>query len=153
MLPGIDGCVEIEACPLGMTLLTREGLERMEAHYKADRLDYEALGTINSKDGAESLASFAKRIAKLARDNPILAFEDESSIVPGGRVPSVALFQLLFEEKTGGLLSEDYSFCARWRAIGQKVWMYLGEGSPVSHQGEMIFAGAIEAFGLQRSGG
>jgi hypothetical protein len=67
---------------------------------------------------------------------------------------AVALFGLMFATDTEGqrgLLSEDYSFCLRYRAIGGHVWMYLGEGSPVNHQGEMTYRGHLEAFGLRRA--
>ena len=50
----------------------------------------------------------------------------------------------------GGRLSEDHSFCQRWRKQGRAVSMYLGHGSPVSHWGEARHGGCIEAFGLRR---
>lgn len=39
------------------------------------------------------------------------------------------------------LLPEDFSFCERWRAIGGKVQMYVGEGAPVGHVGGFVFQG------------
>ncbi len=62
--------------------------------------------------------------------------------------PSVALFQLLLENRA--LPSEDYSFCTRWRRNGGRIWMYLGEGSPANHHGDMMYRGEIAAFGLRR---
>ena len=62
--------------------------------------------------------------------------------------PTVALFQLM--QRNGVLLGEDVSFCHRVRDFGETVWMYLGEGSPVDHVGELTFTGEIEAFGLRR---
>lgn len=58
------------------------------------------------------------------------------------------LFGLIASEK--GLLSEDYSFCSRVRTYGESVWMYLGEGSPVTHHGTWAYHGAVESFGLRR---
>ncbi len=66
-----------------------------------------------------------------------------------GHGSSVALFQLVLDDRA--LLSEDYSFCHRWRAAGGKVWMYLGEGSPVNHSGQHRYVGNVEAFGLRRT--
>lgn len=75
-----------------------------------------------------------------------LEFDDQ---IPGGGVhPTTALFQLLFEGRE--LLSEDYSFCSRWRALGGRVWLYLGPGSPVTHHGDHAYRGHVEAFGLTR---
>lgn len=71
-----------------------------------------------------------------------LGFDD------GEHGPSVALFQLILKDRA--LMSEDYSFCSRWRAMGGQIWMYLGPGSPANHYGEHNYKGAIEAFGLRR---
>jgi hypothetical protein len=154
LVPGPDGCAEIKSNGFGLTLLTRAGLERMETFYKGDRIDYERaardfIADEGSIPNRASLVAFAKHVARMAREMPVLAFEDESQIVAGGRIPSVALFMLALREK--GLLSEDFSFCERVRDMGEKVWLYLGPGSPVSHQGEILFRGALEAFGLARA--
>ena len=45
------------------------------------------------------------------------------------------------------MLSEDYSFCASWRAIGGKVMMYVGPGSPVGHIGSTVFRGTRDGLG------
>ncbi len=66
-----------------------------------------------------------------------------------GHGPSVALFQLVLENRN--LLSEDYSFCKRYRSMGGHVYMYLGDGSPVNHMGEHRYVGNVESFGLRRS--
>jgi len=64
---------------------------------------------------------------------------------------TVALFQLLLPQQSaaapyavGPLLSEDYSFCQRWRDIGGKVQMYVGAGSPLHHVGSHVFRGSRE---------
>ncbi len=73
-----------------------------------------------------------------------LTFVDD---MPGeGNPETVALFQLLIDPKTRLLLGEDYSFCERWRAIGGKVKMYLGPGSPVNHVGSYAFVGHREGL-------
>lgn len=155
MMPGPDGCVEIASNGLGLTLLSRKGLEKMEAHYGRDPIEYEKeakhfLKTVGALPKMAEVVDFAKYIAQLARDWPDLRFDDERPELRGLRVPTVALFSLMHRQRW--LLSEDFSFCKRWRDMGEKVWLYLGPGSPVSHEGEWIYQGAIEAFGLQRTG-
>jgi hypothetical protein len=75
-----------------------------------------------------------------------LGFDD---VVNGQAAPTVALFQLILRARA--LLSEDYSFCTRWRAMGGKVHMYLGPGAPVHHHGAHVYRGSLEAFGLRRA--
>ncbi len=41
------------------------------------------------------------------------------------------------------LLSEDYSYCHRWRALDEKIGMYVGPGSPLMHVGTHGFTGTI----------
>jgi hypothetical protein len=65
----------------------------------------------------------------------------------GRAIPTVALFQLSIV--AGELLSEDRSFCGRWRALEEPIYMYLGRGSPVTHHGEYAFRGHPEAFGIR----
>jgi hypothetical protein len=54
---------------------------------------------------------------------------------------TVALFAL--RHTPGGELdSEDFSFCSRYTAIGGKLALYVGEGSPLSHLGAHVFRGS-----------
>ena len=55
-----------------------------------------------------------------------------------------ALFNCLIDEKTGLLLSEDYSFCRRWTGIGGEIWVDLQ--SRLDHVGNMVFSGDLEAL-------
>lgn len=50
-----------------------------------------------------------------------------------------ALFDCIIEPETGHYLSEDYTFCRRWRAIGGKVW--LDTQTRLLHIGPHEFAG------------
>jgi hypothetical protein len=49
------------------------------------------------------------------------------------------------------LLSEDMSFAARWRDTGGKVWLYIGDGSPIAHHGRTSFQRKIEDLGFTRA--
>jgi hypothetical protein len=81
---------------------------------------------------------------------PTLSFGD---LVDGQPTWTVALFQLLLPPQQahppyaiGSLLSEDYSFCQRWRDIGGSVQMYVGPGSPLHHVGSSVFRGSPEGL-------
>ena len=54
-----------------------------------------------------------------------------------------ALFDCMIEPLTRHYLSEDYAFCARWRAIGGDLW--LDPSARLSHHGMSEFRGAPEA--------
>jgi hypothetical protein len=50
-----------------------------------------------------------------------------------------ALFECMIDPETREYLSEDYAFCARWRALGGKVW--LDTQSTLMHVGPREFRG------------
>jgi hypothetical protein len=50
-----------------------------------------------------------------------------------------ALFDCMIDEKSGAYLSEDYTFCKRWRDIGGKIW--LDTESRLTHIGAYDYTG------------
>ncbi len=50
-----------------------------------------------------------------------------------------ALFDSIIDRDTGAYLSEDYSFCKRWRDIGGEIW--LDTASRLTHVGACDFVG------------
>jgi hypothetical protein len=50
-----------------------------------------------------------------------------------------ALFDCMIEPETKHYLSEDYTFCRRWRALGGRIW--LDTQSPLVHTGGHDFIG------------
>jgi hypothetical protein len=50
-----------------------------------------------------------------------------------------ALFDCLIDRETGHYLSEDYTFCSRWRALGGTIW--LDSRSKLTHVGPYDFVG------------
>jgi hypothetical protein len=50
-----------------------------------------------------------------------------------------ALFDCMIDPGTGEYLSEDYTFCRRWRDIGGEVWLDMN--SRLQHTGPWEFAG------------
>lgn len=50
------------------------------------------------------------------------------------------LFDCMIDPETGTFLSEDFTFCHRWRQIGGKVW--LDTRSRLRHVGSYVFQGS-----------
>jgi len=50
-----------------------------------------------------------------------------------------ALFDSIIDPETGAYLSEDYSFCLRWRRIGGEIW--IDAASKLTHSGPYEFVG------------
>ncbi|MGA2457382.1 MAG: hypothetical protein ABSF85_07440 [Terriglobales bacterium] len=50
-----------------------------------------------------------------------------------------ALFDCIIDAEAGAYLSEDYSFCLRWRRIGGEVW--IDAASKLTHSGPYEFVG------------
>lgn len=53
----------------------------------------------------------------------------------------VAIFACMIDPKTKRFLSEDYSFCRRYQALGGEIWADLT--NPLAHIGTNVFAGDI----------
>jgi hypothetical protein len=60
---------------------------------------------------------------------------------------SVGIFNLVIENpgENGVLHSEDYSLSYRWRAIGGRLWLYLGAGV-CGHTGTCRYTGSVDDF-------
>ena len=50
-----------------------------------------------------------------------------------------ALFDCSIDDETGAYMSEDFTFCKRWRAMGGDIW--LDTSLMLSHTGTALFAG------------
>jgi len=63
-----------------------------------------------------------------------------------------ALFDCIIDPETGAYLSEDYSFCRRWRQIGGEIW--IDTASKLSHCGPYEFVGdhASRFYGSKSAG-
>lgn len=59
----------------------------------------------------------------------------------GGSPWRCALFNCMIDEQTGTYLSEDFSFCRRWTAMGGEIWADLR--SRLTHVGTVSFTGDI----------
>jgi len=63
-----------------------------------------------------------------------------------------ALFDCIIDPESGAYLSEDYSFCLRWRRIGGEIWM--DGASKLNHCGPYEFVGdhASRFYGSKYNG-
>lgn len=114
----VNGCVDVDWLPFGFMLTSRACLQRMWDAYHADRwyIDYSA----EAQEHHETVGMFD------------LLYTD---VVPG---PDGQPWRTK--------LSEDYSFCRSWQAIGGQVYMYVGEGAPVGHIGACVYRGTREGI-------
>jgi hypothetical protein len=66
----------------------------------------------------------------------------EAQTYPKAKEPSPHLYNLfdcMIDPETGAYLSEDFTFCRRWRALGEKLW--LDTQSSLVHVGSHEFHG------------
>ncbi len=67
--------------------------------------------------------------------------EDQAEDALRGSPYRCALFNCLVDKATGTYLSEDYSFCRRWRDMGGEIWIDLQ--SKLTHTGSISFKGDV----------
>lgn len=116
----VRDCVEVEALAFGFMLTSRKCLKSMVEYYKDDW--------------------FTDNHDQYRPHNTVAIFRQvmtDTSVLPDGTL-------------TRDLLSEDYSFCHRWRAMGGKVMMYVGEGAPLRHIGGYAYHGERQDLGRVR---
>ena len=79
-------------------------------------------------------------LTKMISAYPHLRFTAmHTQAVPNNSPHQYALFDCMIEPDTGHYLSEDYTFCRRWRDIGGTLW--LDTQGPLIHVGAHEFAG------------
>jgi hypothetical protein len=78
-------------------------------------------------------------ITRLIEAHPELHCEAAHATLDAPSEHLYALFDTTIDPETRHYLSEDYTFCARWRALGGKIW--LDTGSALSHTGTHEFIG------------
>ena len=134
-------CVQIKGIGFGFILIKREVIEHLTEVCKW-LVPAEVVTALNGCDLNEE----AKDAIRLALRN---TFVDD---FPGNdNKETTALFSLV-NTVDGKMLGEDYSFSARCFQEGIKIYMYLGKGSPVEHDGMMRF-GQTNSPGVVHDGG
>lgn len=131
-------CIQILGIGFGFTLITRRAAEKLIADHRwkvsEDAIQAIKASSIPDADKEEILSQLSN------------VFEDDFE--GNQNAETVAVFSLYNSEgsEPGKLkmLGEDYSFCARCRDSGIPVWMYVGKGSPVEHDGMVRFTGNVD---------
>jgi hypothetical protein len=130
--------------------------ERVKTAFAANQPAAAALNYVYEvvdRDAVEARAGFVKvryagtgflmikrqALERMCEHYPHLRFERDHSL--DAATPSrnrFALFDSMIDE-TGTYLSEDYSFCRRWIAMGGEIWVDLS--SRLNHVGPYVFQG------------
>jgi hypothetical protein len=82
-------------------------------------------------------------IEKLAAAHPELHYRDNLNLEPRLHPHLFALFDTTIDAE-GNYLSEDYTFCRRWRKLGEKIW--IDTSINLDHVGNYTFNGNIQAI-------
>lgn len=127
--------IQIKGIGFGFTLISRAAAEKLVAdhRWKVSEQAIAAVRTLPKEDQAELLSQLSN------------VFEDD---FPGNEnAETVAVFSLYNTQgdkpDTLKMLGEDYSFCARCRDSGIDIWLYVGKGAPVEHDGLVRFTGNV----------
>ena len=80
-----------------------------------------------------------KAIATMVKSYPETAYRRIDSAGEGDGTLCHALFDASIDPETGTYLSEDFTFCRRWREIGGEVW--VDTSISLTHTGRASFRG------------
>jgi hypothetical protein len=80
-------------------------------------------------------------IEKMVLAHPELHIKNDSSIDPSLNKHCYALFDTLLDPVDNRYLSEDYTFCRRWQALGGSIWLHTK--IKLNHVGSYTFEGDI----------
>ncbi len=120
----------LETAPLRYVGLPCDGEERVAQH-----------GFITGQYAGTGFMLIRRAaLQRMMHAYPELAFSaahDRQDLVPSAH--RYALFDCMIEPETRYYLSEDYTFCRRWRDIGGEIW--LDTESSLVHTGPQDFVG------------
>ncbi|MDB5495099.1 MAG: hypothetical protein JWP86_2436 [Phenylobacterium sp.] len=130
-----------------------EPLQTAQIHYVGAPFSDDRRRSIDGFVTAEFAGTGFMLIKREALERMIAAYPEtryaaaHDRAQPSGSPNQYALFDCMVDPESREYLSEDYTFCRRWRAIGGEVW--LDTRSALSHIGPREFAGDPAArFGL-----
>jgi hypothetical protein len=145
----------VVGCPVPRKKIVRWGNER-EACDFTYRVEGDDGATVNMQaDDSGCVAvdglPFGLLLTSTAALRMLVERHREELWYRDGDIEGVAIFQLLLTEtrmapdgsRFRNLLSEDYSFCTRWRNVGGQIHMLL---DPCAHVGTHRFTGHIDGL-------
>ncbi len=88
---------------------------------------------------------------KMAAHYPELKYRHINAVTaePSAGQEAYAFFDCMIDPDTGAYLSEDYTFCKRWLAMGGEIW--ANADSKLTHVGSRAYSGDLRTF-LHNSG-
>lgn len=97
-------------------------------------------GAIRIRDAATGFMMIRKSvIERMMAAHPELQYEGTASLTPEEDRFAFALFDVFVHGRR--LLSEDYGFCHRWRALGGSIW--LEPSIKLDHHGSYAYRGDV----------
>ncbi|WP_247878368.1 hypothetical protein [Azospirillum sp. TSO22-1] len=140
--------------PLKLIEWDRHALENVRAGEAALTAPQRYVGTpctgaSLTRDGAFVTAEYAGTGFMMIRREAVLRMTAaypqtryravHTSARPSTSPNQFALFDCMIDPDTGDYLSEDYTFCHRWRALGGEIWL--------DTEGELLHIGPYEFYG------
>ena len=80
-------------------------------------------------------------VEKLVQAHPELHYKNDSNLDEKYNKHCYALFDTMLDPKDNRYLSEDYTFCRRWQALGGEIW--LDTSTKLNHVGSYTFEGDV----------
>ena len=80
-------------------------------------------------------------IEKMMQAHPELHYRNDSNIDAKYNKYCYALFDTILDPTDNRYLSEDYTFCRRWQALGGEIW--LDPNTKLNHVGSYTFEGDV----------
>jgi GT2 family glycosyltransferase len=104
---------------------------------------------VNSQDGAVEVLDASTGFFMIKKEviqtmfeaYPDLHYKNDSSIDPRFNKYCYSLFDTIHDPRDNRYLSEDYTFCRRWQALGGKIW--VDPNTKLNHVGSFTFQGNL----------
>jgi hypothetical protein len=137
-----NGLMEVEGVPTGFLYLTRRVLDVLTAAQEkaavlAKTRAAQLFAWLERQEGTDDVAIEDIRRIVAADCEQAQQYWYTDPTAPGLNIR--ALFN--FEVRGNRLYSEDYNFCRRWRALGEKCW--IDPDQTLHHIGKKVFSGNL----------
>lgn len=127
------------------------GQASLESAALSYMVDFANAGEIGIRDGFARVSFAGSGFLMIRRDALLAMMEHYPELrysrdhkpddKLSGSLWRYALFNCMIDQETGTYLSEDFSFCRRWTAMGGEIWADLQ--SRLTHVGTMSFSGDL----------